>query len=408
MKVLQINTVCGTGSTGRIATDIHRILIDEGHESYIAYGRDLPKNCNNAIRIGSKMDNYTHALKTRIFDKHGFGSVKATHRFIEKVKEIDPDIIHLHNIHGYYINIEVLFNYLKEANKPVVWTLHDCWSFTGHCAYFDYVGCEKWKTGCFKCPEKKSYPRSIIMDNSKNNYLDKKRIFTGVKNITIVTPSQWLANLVKQSILNEYNVKVINNGIDLNIFKPSINNFKNRYNLSDKFIILGIASVWERRKGLKYFIELSEKLKDDEGIILVGLSDKQLKEIPNKIVGILCTNNIEELVDIYSSADVFINPTLEDNFPTTNLEALGCGTPVVTFNTGGSAESIDEKTGLVINDKCVDSMYESIQKIKKDKVFNSKECRSRAENFYDKKNKFIEYLELYKNKSRWTNENSTC
>jgi putative colanic acid biosynthesis glycosyltransferase len=213
MKVLQINSVCGIGSTGRIATDIHDILIEQGHESYIAYGRDLPKNCENAIRIGTKIDNYTHVAKTRLLDKHGFGSIKATKEFINKVIDINPDIIHLHNIHGYYINIEILFDYLKEANKPVVWTFHDCWSFTGHCAYFDYVGCNKWKTGCYSCPEKKAYPSSLIFDNSKNNYINKKEIFTVVKNLTIVTPSQWLANLVQESFLNEYPVKVINNGI---------------------------------------------------------------------------------------------------------------------------------------------------------------------------------------------------
>src|SRR5690554_6445846 len=143
MKVLQVNSVCGIGSTGRIATDINNILIEQGHESYIAYGRDLPKNCENAIRIGTKIDNYTHVAKTRLLDKHGFGSIKATKEFINKVIDINPDIIHLHNIHGYYINIEILFDYLKEANKPVVWTLHDCWSFTGHCSNFDYVGCDK-------------------------------------------------------------------------------------------------------------------------------------------------------------------------------------------------------------------------------------------------------------------------
>lgn len=397
MKVLQINSVCGIGSTGRIATDIHNILIENGHKSYIAYGRDLPKNCDNAIKIGNKVDNYAHVAKTRLLDMHGFGSKQTTIEFINKVKELDPDIIHLHNIHGYYMNVEILFDYLKESNKPVVWTLHDCWSFTGHCAYFDYVGCDKWKTGCYNCPEKKAYPSSLIFDNSKNNYLNKKEIFTGVKNLTIVTPSQWLANLVQESFLNEYPVNVINNGIDLNIFRPKASDFRKNFNLNGKLIILGVASVWNRRKGLKYFVELADKVSEDEVIVLVGLTDKQMNQIPENIIGITRTNNVDELVDIYSSADIFVNPTLEDNFPTTNLEALACGTPVITFDTGGSGESISNNCGYVLDENSISQIYEKIQDNKrkgKSKLENS--LRQHAENFYDKNVKYGEYIDLYK------------
>lgn len=391
MKVLQINSVCGIGSTGRIATDIHNILIEQGHESYIAYGRDLPKNCDNTIKIGTKFDNYVHVAKTRTLDKHGFGSKKATIEFIEKVKKLDPDVIHLHNIHGYYLNVEILFNYLKEANKPVVWTLHDCWSFTGHCAYFDYADCNKWKTGCYNCPEKKTYPSSIIFDNSRSNYEDKKDIFTGLKNLTIVTPSQWLANLVEKSFLNEYPIKVINNGIDLNTFKPNIGSFREKYNLDNKFIILGVAGVWDRRKGIKYFIELADNLSKDEVIVLVGLTEKQLEQIPKSIIGITRTNNVEELVDIYSSADVFVNPTLEDNFPTTNLEALACGTPVITFDTGGSPESINSKTGIIIQKGYSKNLYNTIQE---SKLLSRKECENRGLEF-NKNNLFKKYITIY-------------
>lgn len=398
MKVLQINSVCGIGSTGRIAIDIHNILIEQGHDSYIAYGRNLPKNCDNVIKIGTRIDNYTHLAKTRVLDKHGFGSKKATIKFIDEVKELDPDIIHLHNIHGYYINIEILFNYLKEANKPVVWTLHDCWSFTGHCAYFDYVGCDKWKTRCYRCPEKKAYPSSLIFDNSKNNYLNKKEIFTGVKNLTIVTPSQWLANLVQDSFLNEYPVNVINNGIDLNTFRPNAGDFRKKFNLNGKFIILGVASVWDRRKGLKYFVELADKVSEDEVIVLVGLTEKQMNQIPENIIGITRTNNVQELVDIYSSADVFVNPTLEDNFPTTNLEALACGTPVVTFDTGGSPESINSKTGCIVKTKSSKEIYENIRQIKaQGKRSYERSCIQKAITHYSKVDKFNEYIILYKN-----------
>ena len=396
MKVLQINSVCGIGSTGRIATDIHNILIEKNHESYIAYGRELPKNCDNTIKIGDKVDNYIHVAKTRVFDKHGFGSKQATTEFVNTIKILNPDIIHLHNIHGYYLNIEILFNYLKESNKPVIWTLHDCWSFTGHCAYFDYVGCDKWKTGCFNCPEKKAYPSSFGIDNSKNNYLNKKNIFTGINNLTIVTPSNWLADLVKNSYLKDYAIRVVNNGIDLKKFKPTDSLFREKNYLVDKFIILGVAYDWDRRKGLKYFVELSDKLKDDEIIILVGLSNEQLKQIPEKIIGISRTNNINELIDIYSSANIFVNPTLEDNFPTTNIEALACGTPVITFNTGGSIECIDHNTGSVVSIKNSDALYKEIVKYKSKNTDISIKCVDRAKELYNKDDRYNEYIRLYK------------
>lgn len=402
MKVLQINSVCGIGSTGRIASDIHNILIEQGHESYIAYGRDLPKNCDNVIKIGTKADTYFHVAKTRLLDKHGFGSRKATIHFIQKVKEFDPDIIHLHNIHGYYINVEVLFDYLKEANKPVVWTLHDCWPFTGHCAYFDYVNCDKWKTECYNCPEKKAYPSSLIFDNSESNYTRKKDIFTGVDKLTIVTPSQWLANLVKVSYLKEYSVKVINNGINLDVFKPRKGNFRDRFNLNGKHIILGVASVWDRRKGLKYFIELATKLDSNQVIVLVGLKPEQIKQLPKNIIGITKTNNVDELVNIYSDADVFLNPTLEDNFPTTNLEALACGTPVLTFNTGGSVESVDLKTGKILDKEVSMNDFRKtiIDFLNKKNYQTEIECRSRAEHLFNKKERYDEYLILYNNECK--------
>jgi putative colanic acid biosynthesis glycosyltransferase len=398
LKVLQINTVCGTGSTGRIATDIHNILLEQGHESYIAYGRGESVNCNTAIKIGSKTDLYVHGAMTRIFDNHGFASKKATKEFIKEVEELNPDIIHLHNIHGYYINVEILFNYLKKSNKPVVWTLHDCWAFTGHCAYFDYVGCDKWKTACYKCPQKKNYPASIFIDNSKQNYLKKKELFTGIKNMTIVTPSNWLANLVKQSFLKECPVKVINNGIDLDVFRPTESDFREKFNIKDKFLILGVANIWDKRKGFEHFTEFSQKLKQDEVIVMVGLTQKQKENLPNKIIGITRTNNLQELVEIYSCADVFINTTLEDNFPTVNLEALACGIPVITHKVGGSPETLDESCGFIVEKRNMEILISKIQEIKtKDKAFYSKACIDRAITFYSKIDRFNEYVELYQN-----------
>ena len=345
MKVLQINSVCGIRSTGRICTDLADVLLQDGHECKIAYGREsVPEKYRKiAVRIGNDLDAKMHALQSRIFDNAGFGSRLATEKFIEWVKEYNPDIIHLHNIHGYYINIEVLFKYLAESNKPVIWTLHDCWAFTGHCAYYSYVKCDKWKTGCFNCPQKKRYPSSLLWDSSKQNWQKKKALFTSVKNMTLVTPSKWLANEVKKSFLSNYPMKVIANGIDLDVFKPTPSDFKEKNGLVGKKIILGVASSWSECKGLKDFIELSKILDEKYKIVLVGLSGNQIKELPENVMAISRTNNVKELAEIYTAADIFFNPTYEDNFPTVNLEAQACGTPVITYRTGGCVESVPKK-----------------------------------------------------------------
>lgn len=367
MKVLMINSVCGIRSTGRICTDIATELEKQGHEVKIAYGREnVPEQFQRyAVRIGNDLDMMLHGVKARLLDASGFGSKSATKRFIKWVKEYDPDIIHLHNIHGYYINIEILFNYLKNSGKPVVWTLHDCWAFTGHCAYFDFAGCEKWKTGCYGCPQKKSYPSSILIDRSKKNHIQKRRLFTLVSNMTVVTPSQWLAGLVKKSYLGKYNIRVINNGIDTEVFKPTLGNFRQKYNIGSKKIILGVAGVWDRRKGLEDFYKLSSILDDSYQIVLVGLSKKQISALPKNIIGISSTESASELAEIYTAADVFVNPTLEDNYPTVNLEAQACGTPVITYNTGGSPESVDFN-GVVTkgNVKAIAALVKQPKKLK--------------------------------------------
>ncbi len=361
MKVLMINSVCGIKSTGKICTDIADALCKEGHAVKIGYGREFvpEKYQKYAVRIGSNFDVKMHALKSRFFDRAGFYSKRSTKKFIKWVKGFDPDVIHLHNIHGYYINIKILFEYLRTCGKKIIWTLHDCWAFTGHCAYFDFVGCDKWTSVCDCCPQKSSYPSSIVLDNSKKNFKDKKKLFCGIPNLTIVTPSNWLKELVKKSFLQEYDVKVIKNGIDVDIFKRTPSDFKKKYGVEDKKIILGVASVWDRRKGLEDFIKLSKAVSDDYKIVLVGVSDSQKAQLPENIIGIQKTFDATELAGIYTASDVLFNPTYEDNYPTVNLEAQACGTPVITYDTGGSVESVPEDN--VVKKGDIDGFLEKIK-----------------------------------------------
>ena len=395
MRVLQINSVCGFGSTGRIATDLYRVLEEQGHECLVAYGRGTAPEGINSYKIGTNLDNYLHVARTRLLDQHGYGSKKPTIELVKKIKEYDPDVIHLHNLHGYYLNLQVLFNYLAESNKPVIWTLHDCWSFTGHCAYFDYIGCDKWKYECGNCPQKTTYPNSYGLDNSYQNFRKKKKLFTMLNNLTIITPSQWLANLVKESFLSKYPIQVINNGIDLENFKPTLGNFREKYNLEGKKIILGVANIWDTRKGFNTFIELSSKLDQNYQIVLVGVTQKQKEDLPKNIIAITRTNNINELAEIYTAADIFVNPTLEEVMGLVNVEALACGTPVLTFNTGGSIECIDKGCGSIIPKGEVNILKQSIINIEND-TFDKFDCISKAKSF-DKNTKYLQYIEVYGN-----------
>lgn len=354
MKVLLINAVCGTGSTGKICAELAEKYEKEGCEVKIAYGRHayVPEKYQKyAVRIGNDLEVKLHAIKTRLTDKHGLGSKKATKEFLRWAEEYSPDLLWLHNIHGYYINYEMLFEWIKKhPEMEVKWTLHDCWAFTGHCCYFDMVKCDKWQTMCKNCPQKFSYPATNVLGNCEDNFKRKQRAFTGVKKITLITPSKWLANLVKKSFLNEYPVEVIYNTIDANIFKPTQSDFRQRFGLENKKIILGVASVWEKRKGLDDFIKLAEMIDENYVIVLVGLNDKQLRDIPSNIIGIKRTNGQKELAEIYTEADVFVNPTYEDNYPTVNLEAKACGTPVITYRTGGSPESVPNENVVEVGD----------------------------------------------------------
>ncbi len=396
MKVLQINSVCGIRSTGRICTDIAQVLTESGDECRILYGREtVPASAEKyAHRIGTNLSTKIDGLKTRIFDNAGFHSKHATKEAIRWIAEYNPDIVHLHNIHGYYIHVELLFEYLKKANKPVVWTLHDCWAFTGHCTYFSEIDCQKWKSQCHHCPLSKNYPSSFCLDNSKNNYLKKQKLFTSLENLTLVTPSQWLAGLVRESFLGKYEVLAIPNGIDLQVFQPTQSNLRQKYGLQGKKIVLGVATSWQDRKGLKDFIALSQILPSDFQIVLVGLSEEEAKAkgVPSNILCIAKTNSVAELSGIYTAADVFVNSSRQETMGLTTVEAMACGTPVVVSNYTAVPEVVTEEGGIVLDEISANSIYDGIVRVL------GKEYPHTIGNAqqYEKKQQFGKYLALYR------------
>lgn len=341
MKIVQINTF-SYKAAGNIMMNLHKAMLKQGIDSYVAWGRGRKAENDHEYYMDDDFGVKVHGIYTRITDKHGFASKSATIKLLNWIDNIHPDIIHLHCIHGYYINMELLFNYIKKDNIKVVWTQHDCWAFTGHCAYFDVVGCDKWKTGCHNCEQSNTYPASKVLDNSKYNWQRKKELFSGL-DMTIVAPCNWLADLMRKSFLGNYPIEVIYNGIDTTVFKPTESDFKKKYGIENKKIILGVAGEWTERKGLKDFVALDQLIDHYKyQIILVGVNRNQQRSLPNTIILIGRTENVQELVEIYSSAYVYFNPTYEDNFPTTNLEALACGVPAITYNTGGSPEAVNK------------------------------------------------------------------
>lgn len=366
VRVLLINAFCGVGSTGRICGQIADEFTAKGHQVKIAYGRsgNVPDAYKKyAVRIGNWWNVRLHALHTRLTDRHGFASVSSTKNFLTYVDEYSPDLIWLHNLHGYYINIALLFNWLK--SHPHIekrWTLHDCWAFTGHCAHFTAVGCHKWQYGCHNCPQKRTYPVSFFKDSSRGNYSDKRELFNGVENLKLITPSKWLADLVKQSYLCDYPVDVCYNEIDKNIFRPTPSSFREKYNLFGKKIILGVADVWSERKGLRDFIELHKRLNESYAVVLVGVSKKQKKMLPKQFVCIEHTDSPFELAKIYTAADVFVNPSREETFGMTTVEAISCGTKAVVYK-GSASEEIADQYGGVVVPVGVDNLYGAINGI---------------------------------------------
>ena len=367
MKYLFINSVYGFGSTGRLIADKCEQLKNEGHECAAAYGRTCADNgAAQLIRIGTKSDHLFHAGITRLYDLNGYGSRAATQRLLSQIEHFRPDVIWLHNLHGYYLNIELLFKWLKKHPQiKILWTLHDCWSFTGHCAYFDYVGCDRWKTGCHDCPQKRAYPASILLDNSRKNYEKKRELFTGIPDVTLIVPSHWLESRVKESFLRDYPVKVVYNTVNREIFKPTPGNFREKYGLENKIILLGVASVWDERKGLRDFLALHDLLDEEHAIVLIGLSAKQIQSLPAGILGLPRTNSVQELAEAYTAADVFLNPSTEETFGMTVLEARCCGTEAVVYQ-GTACEEVVSQFGGVAVPRGAAHLLEAVEQITKE------------------------------------------
>ncbi len=392
MKVVQINATCGIGSTGKICVDISRALTDRGVENYILFSTQT-SGYELGIACSSKKYIQFQAGKSRMLGNYGFNSRAATKRMIAELERIQPDIVHLHNIHGHDCDLEMLFRYFKKKKQRLIWTFHDCWAFTAYCPHFTMIGCDRWKQGCSKCPQLHEY--SFLFDNSASIYQKKKELFSNL-DLTIVTPSKWLAKLVKESFLWNYPVIVINNGIDLGLFKPTESSFREKHNISpNQKIILGVSFDWGIRKGLDIFIELAKVLDPLQyQIVMVGTNDSIDKKLPSEIVSIHRTYNQEELAGIYTTSDLLVNPTREDNYPTVNIESIACGTPVLTFNTGGSPEILDDKTGKVLDSEDMNLLKEAIQYMCADSNYARSDCVSKAKQF-DKNEKYQDYIRLY-------------
>lgn len=394
-KLIQINTVCN-GSTGNIMRQIQIEAQKQGYEAISFYGRrkgytDLP--CE---RFGSFVGFWSHVIWNTITDKQGLFSYFVTKKMVKRLKEESPDIIHLHNLHGYYLNYPLLFKYLREEYKgKIVWTFHDCWPVTGHCPHFVIAKCDKWKKQCDRCPNKGVYPISWFMDSSKANYELKKKLFAEVENMTIVCPSKWMQDVVKESFLKDTKNVVVSNGIDLDVFYPrKAEEALKKYNIpKDKKVILGVASIWEERKGLGVFINLAKEMDENYVIVLVGLGKAQKKLMLPNMIGIEKTENKDELAEIYSRANVFLNPSEEESFSLVTIEAMACGTPVVVLDSSAVKELVSDENGIVLHEPSIEEYKYAIQHCKMLKI-SHKEIRKSVEK-YSIRNMTQAVLNLY-------------
>lgn len=401
MKILQINAFYGFGSTGRIVKQLDNRITAENYDSYICYGRDVSINSyesKNIFKVGTKRDYIVHKLTTHILGYQNLSSVRATEKLVRYIEQIKPDIIHLHILHGHYLNIRVLFNYIRKKDIPVVWTFHDCWAFTGHCGYFFDVCCDKWKDGCELCPLKKSYPRSMFFDRSREQWLEKKELYSQYQNLHIVTVSKWLEKLVIDSFLRDRDIRTIYNGVDCSIFYPrnSYGKVRNRLGLNNEKIILGVASGWTERKGIADFIEIASKISEDTRIVLVGKTPEKMV-LPKNVIKYGSVSNQDELAEIYSAAEVFVNPSRQESFGLTTAEAMACGTPAIVYDVTASPEivGIDEASGACARAYDVLDLFDKVKTYIKEKREPNYYAIRRINDIFSKDKCLNQYIELY-------------
>lgn len=390
--LLQINVTANWGSTGKIAEQIGVLAQQHGWDSYIAYGRNMNPSQNKLIKIGSMLDVYEHYFENRFLDNEGRASRRATKKLLKEIDRIKPDIVHLHNIHDHYLNYELLFRYLSENKIPIVWTQHDLWSMTGHCA-FNLVGCEKWKIQCNDCP----IVPFCCLDRSLSGYNSKKNSFTSVEKMTIVPVSEWLGRQVNQSFLSKYPIQVIKNGIDTDVFRPLKTECLDKYGLQGVKYVISVATIWSNAKGLDDFSRIRKILHKDIKIVLVGLSENMINELPDGIIGIPRTQSQLELAQLYSGAEALVSLSGSETFGLTITEALSCGTPAIVYDNTAQPELVDTNTGVVVSN----GDYHQVALVINDFVVNSfkqqhsADCRNRAYNLFDKSKCYLSYIQLY-------------
>lgn len=396
ITLLQINVDANNGSNGSIARDIGSIALSKGWKSYIAYGRRHIPCDSELIRIGNDFDVKLHGLLTRLFDLHGLGSILATKRFLRKVDRIKPDIIHLHNIHGYFLNYNILFKYLIKHQIPVVWTFHDCWPFTGHCGYFEKYGCTKWKSECKSCPGYKDYPRSAFFDLSRFQYALKKQLFTSLDTIHVTTVSAWLKGLTEQSYFSKYPIHVVYDGIDTESFVYRNSDLRTLYHIEDKIVLMSAAANWTAQKGWNDYIELSKILPDDCIIMLLGVTDEQSKNLPSNIIPVARVEGKDKLAEYYSMADILLNLSYQETFGMTTAEAMSCGTPGISYNRTACPELITSETGIVVEAGDMDAIIAAIKTIQSNgKDFYREACRQRVLDNFDFKKVNRKFFDIY-------------
>lgn len=392
-KLLQINSVVNTGSTGRIAEQLGQLAMAQGWESYIAYGREARESKSHLIRIGNRYGVYLHAIASKFLDNHGLMSKWATRRFLKQLDRIKPDVVHLHNIHGYYINYPMLFHYLREKSIPTVITMHDFWLMTGHCAYINRT-CDRWKKGCGNCPRLDQYPASK-KDCSARNWLVKANLFAEMPNVTLVPVSYWLGRYVDESLLKQVKQQVIYNGIETEVFKPYEKQEASVEGVDwNKFTIMAIATRWTEANGYRDVLRLGQILPEGCQIVMVGLDDGQLKSLPNNIVGFKKTESFTQLQELYSKSDVIFNPNSEVTFGLVTVEAMACGTPVIVLHNTAGEELVTEQTGFVVqNVEEVVRLIPSIQAMNQEQT--ARVCRQRVKEYFKAEKQYQKYFKLY-------------